>query len=128
MTATRFARGVAFLGVAFWLVTGAWAFFAPQNFFENVGTFEPYNEHFIHDLGAFSLGLGAVLVLALLGVPALATALGGGAVAAVFHELAHIIDSDKGGRDTDPIGLGIVAVLTLAAAAAAWPKGADNRS
>lgn len=122
MTAQRFARGVAVLGVGFWLMTGIWAFFAPRSFFENLGTFEPYNEHFIHDLGAFSLGLGVVLILGLMRLPGLAAALGGAAVAALFHEIAHIIDSDKGGRDTDPIGLGVVAVLTIAAAAAAWPK------
>lgn len=122
MTAERFARIVAVISAVFWLGTGLWAFFAPQTFFENVATFEPYNEHFIHDLGAFSLGLGAVFVLALLRLPSLATALGGGAVAALFHEFAHIIDSDKGGKETDPIGLGIFAVLAIAAAAAAWPK------
>lgn len=125
MNAQRFARGVAVLGAVFWLGSGVYAFFAPKSFFDNLGTFPPYNEHFIHDVGAFSIGLGAVLVIALLRLPALAAALGGTAVGAVFHELAHIIDSDQGGRDTDPIGLGLIAVLTIAAAAAAWPKPAD---
>lgn len=128
MTADRFARAVAVLGVAFWLVTGFWAFFAPKSFFENVATFEPYNEHFLHDLGAFSLGLGVALLLPLV-VPrltALAVVLTAGAAAAVLHEIAHIIDSDLGGRDTDPVGLGFVAVLAVAAALAAWPRGAGR--
>lgn len=124
MTAALFARIVAVLGAAFWFVTGIWAFAAPKNFYEKVATFEPYNEHFLHDIGAFSLGLGTALLLPLI-VPrltALAVVLTAGAVAAVFHELAHVIDSDLGGRDTDPVALGFIALLAVAAAVSAWPR------
>jgi hypothetical protein len=31
---------------------------APQFFFDNIGTFAPYNRHYIGDLGAFTLPLG----------------------------------------------------------------------
>jgi hypothetical protein len=30
----------------------------PHSFYDNVATFEPYNRHFLHDIGAFTIGLG----------------------------------------------------------------------
>ncbi len=123
MTGVRFARVVAMIGVVFWVVIGLWAFFAPRSFVDNVGTFEPYNEHYVHDAGAFALGIGVTLILALANLPALTTALTGSAVAAGLHEIAHFLDKDLGGKDTDPITLGIFAILTIAAAASAWPRG-----
>ena len=50
--------GATFVGL------GLWAFAAPQSFFNTTATFEPYNEHFLHDIGSFMLGLGATLLLA----------------------------------------------------------------
>lgn len=124
MTANRFARIVAALGVAFWLFSGLWAFLSPQSFFDNLATFEPYNEHFLHDLGAFSIGIGVALLLPLVlpRLSALAVVLSASAVAALLHVLAHAIDNDLGGKDTDIPGLGFFALLAVAAAFAAWPK------
>jgi multicomponent Na+:H+ antiporter subunit D len=50
---------------------------APTSFFEQAATFEPYNAHFIRDLGAFQIGLGAVLLLAAFSRDALLVALAG---------------------------------------------------
>jgi hypothetical protein len=36
----------------------------PRSFFTALAAFEPYNQHFIQDIGAFQIGLGAVLLLA----------------------------------------------------------------
>ena len=107
--ATLAAVAVANLGL------GAWAFFAPRSFFENVGEFPPYNEHFIHDIGSFLSGLGATAALALLWRDGISVALGGNAVAAVVHWIAHVIDRDLGGRATDPYGLGLVALIIVLA-------------
>lgn len=38
--------------------------FTPTWFFENVGNFPPFNRHYMGDTGAFLLGLGLVLALA----------------------------------------------------------------
>jgi uncharacterized integral membrane protein/uncharacterized protein YjeT (DUF2065 family) len=74
----RFARMVA-IGVGLVFVgAGLWAFLAPRSFFENAALFEPYNEHLIRDIGAFQLGLGAVLLLAAWVRDALLAALSGG--------------------------------------------------
>ena len=54
----RFARVAAWAVAFFWLGSGLWAFLAPQSFFNQLATFPPYNEHLLHDIGAFSIGLG----------------------------------------------------------------------
>src|SRR5829696_566811 len=102
MTPQRISRVAAWIGAVFWVVVGVWAFLAPQSFYDNIATFEPYNRHFLHDAGAFSLGLGAVLLLALM-TPwdALRVALAGVGVGAVMHVVAHAVDTDLGGKSTD---------------------------
>jgi hypothetical protein len=115
----KFARYVAVAAGLFLIVLGAWAFFGPQSFFDRLATFRPYNRHLIHDVGAFQIGLGATLLIALAWKDALATALAGVGIGAAFHAISHWIDKDLGGRDSDPYGLTIVAVLILAAAFAA---------
>jgi hypothetical protein len=56
----------AFRGGAFFLFAGVWAMTAPSSFFEQSARFSPItaNRHFIQDIGAFQIGLGAVLLLA----------------------------------------------------------------
>jgi len=46
------------------VVFGVWAMADPRSFFEVLARFEPYNQHFLQDIGAFQVGLGAVLLLA----------------------------------------------------------------
>lgn len=99
----------------FTLALGIWALVGPQSFYDEIATFEPYNKHFLHDVGAFQIGLGAALVFAVIWRgDALLAALGGGAAGATTHEIAHIIDEDLGGRASDPYSLGLFAVVLLA--------------
>ena len=114
----QFARVVA-IGVGFVFAgAGLWAFLAPRSFFENAAMFEPYNAHFIRDIGAFQLGLGAVLLLAAWLRDALLAALTGVAVGAVAHLAAHVIDRDLGGDPTVDIpAFTVIAILLIAAAA-----------
>lgn len=112
----RFARAAAWLVGFFWLGSGLWSFFAPQSFFDQLATFPPYNEHLLHDIGAFSIGLGAVIVFALLRMSALRSALLGVGVGSLFHVASHVIDYDQKPDPMDVVGLSLVAVLTLAAA------------
>ena len=99
----------------FTLVTGVWALVAPVSFFDNIGHFEPYNRHFLHDVGAFQIGLGAAALFALVwrGDAVLAV-LGGLAAGATAHEIAHIADAGIGGRDSDPYTLGLIAAVLVA--------------
>jgi len=99
---------------------GLWALFDAPSFFEMVATYPPYNHHLLHDIGAFSLGLGAVLLLALVWRDALLVALAGVGVGATAHALAHWADRHLGGSPLDPPLLSVLAVLVIVGAVARW--------
>jgi hypothetical protein len=65
MIAPRLPRIVGWAGVVYALGSGASAFAAFRSFYDNIATFQPYNRHFLHDIGAFTIGLGAVMLFAL---------------------------------------------------------------
>jgi uncharacterized membrane protein len=108
-----FAKAVAALAAVLYLAGGLWAFFAPESFYENIATYPPFNEHFVHDIGAFLLGIGAGALAGLLLSNALAAGLAGVAVASLMHAVSHVVDHDHGGRSTDPWLMGALGVLSL---------------
>jgi hypothetical protein len=87
-----------------------------RSFYDSVATFPPYNSHLIHDLGAFLAGLGAALLAGMRVTRAITVALVANAVAAVLHEISHVVDRDLGGKSSDPVTLGVVAVVFVAVA------------
>lgn len=101
---------------AFLLALGLWALVSPSTFYEQLATFPPYNEHLFHDIGAFQAGLGAVLLLALWQRDALGITLLGVGVGNVLHFVSHVVDRDLGGRPSDPLLIGLLALVTVAAA------------
>lgn len=106
------------LGAGFFLVFGLWAFLDPRSFFDQFAHFEPYNAHFLHDVGAFQVGIGTTLAIALWRrTDAILAALAGAGIGAAFHVATHIRDHDLGGSVSDTVGLAVVAVLLLAGAA-----------
>ena len=109
----RLARAIAFLGGVFFVALGVWAFADPRSFYDNLAKFPPYNEHLFHDAGAFQIGIGATLLLALRWKDGLAVALGGGSVLAIAHAVSHFMDKDLGGKDTDPWFLSFIAALLV---------------
>jgi hypothetical protein len=118
MTQRTVVTAIAIVAALFFIGPGLWAFFDPQGFYDNLATFEPYNEHLIHDIGAFQIGIGAALAAALWKrSDAVFAALAGGAIGSGFHTIAHAMDHDLGGKDTDVFVFGLA---TLAMAAAAW--------
>jgi len=123
----RWAGGV---GAAVFLVFGLWAFADPESFFEEVATFEPYNQHFIQDIGAFQIGLGAVLLLAVLvpGQDALAVGLLGTGAGSAVHVVSHIIGNDLGGRPESDIPIFIALTLVLLVPGALRWRAAGRRS
>jgi hypothetical protein len=104
---------VVAVAAAFMLIAGVWAFVWPMSFAAAVQF--PYHLHFLHDLGAFQIGIGASLLCALRWREAIAVALAGFVVATAVHAVSHFIDRNLGGRPTDWLAL---TVLTLIAAAA----------
>ena len=117
----RYVTTVTALAAIFLVGTGAWAFVAPTSFYDAIATFPPYNVHFIHDIGAFLLGIGVALASALLWRDALFVVLLGGTVAASLHWLSHVLDHDRGGAASDPWTLGGFALLLVVALVLRFP-------
>ena len=122
MSAMRTARAGAWAVGLFWLGSGAWAFLAPRSFYDRAAPFPPYNVHFVHDIGAFMVGLGAVILCALLLTGGtLRVVLTGTGLGAVVHLLSHLADYEIRDTPADLVLPALVAVVTLAAAFAASP-------
>ena len=107
--------GSVILGALVFLIPGAWSFLWPESFHRTIATFDPFNLHLFHDLGAFQLGIGVALLGALFWRDALTVALLGGFAGAAVHFVSHVMDRDLGGRASDPVTLGILAAILLAA-------------
>ncbi|MEX0682246.1 MAG: hypothetical protein WD904_06155 [Dehalococcoidia bacterium] len=100
----------------FTLALGIWAIVDTTSFYDNIAEFPPYNRHFLHDVGAFQIAVGAGLLFALIWQgDAVLAALGGAAVGGTAHWIAHVVDEDLGGRSSDPYALGVVALLLAVA-------------
>jgi PPOX class probable F420-dependent enzyme len=108
-----FVALVVLLSGTFMLVAGVWALCWPRDFAEAV-RFD-YSEHFLHDAGAFQIGLGLGLLLALVWRDALATVLAAFLVSNTLHAFNHAIDLDIGGRDSDPWFIGVLSALVAVA-------------
>ncbi|UGY90817.1 PPOX class F420-dependent oxidoreductase [Streptomyces gobiensis] len=90
---------------------GLWSLLWPRSFATAVQF--PYHEHFLHDIGAFQLGLATTLLLACIWYDALATALTGFLLGNTIHTINHAVDLDHGGQNWH------IAALALASAAVA---------
>ena len=101
-----------FISGLFMLALGIWAFFAPASFADFVAF--SYNRHLLHDVGAFQIGLGAAVLLALLWADGVMVVLAGYVVGTGFHLASHIIDRHIGGHGYDPLVLGFLIVIGLA--------------
>lgn len=102
----------------------------PEGFFQSVANFDPYNQHFIQDIGSFQIGLGSILLLSatLSRADALAIALMAVGVGSAAHTISHVIGIDLGGTPgTDlPLFL-VVTVLLLIAGWIRWRETAYER-
>ena len=118
-----FPRAIGVVGGLAFLAFGVWAMVGPESFFAAVAAFEPYNQHFLQDIGAFQIGLGAVLLLAAIPAQADALVVGllGVGVGAAAHGISHVVGRDLGGTpEVDiPLFAGL-AVLLLAAGLMRW--------
>lgn len=108
-----YVTGVTLLAAISAVVAGVWALAAPRSFSDAVDF--PYHEHFLHDLGAFQLGIGATLLLALIWRDALATALAGFLVGNTVHAVNHAVDLHLGGHAGDAWALAAMSLATAVA-------------
>lgn len=107
-TLSRFVVIVAVVAGLATLVAGGWAFTSPASFARAVAF--PEHEHFLHDVGAFQVGLGLLLLLGVVWGDALGTALAASLAANVLHTASHVIDSDLGGAAWQTWSLAAVSV------------------
>ncbi len=119
-----YPRVVAAAGGAFFAIAGLWAMVAPESFFDSLATFEPYNQHLIQDIGAFQVGLGAVLLLAALArADALATGLLGVGAGSAAHVVSHAMGHDLGGQPAIDIPFfSILTVVLVTAGVLQWSR------
>ncbi|OBK33987.1 PPOX class F420-dependent enzyme [Mycobacterium sp. 1245111.1] len=92
---------------------GVWCLIDPRSFARVVAF--PAHEHFVHDVGAFQVGLGIMLLLALIWSDAMATVLVGYIVANTVHTANHVVDLDLGGSALQAWALGAASVLLIVA-------------
>ena len=119
------ARAIAGVGGASILGAGLWAMVGPQSFYDSVATFDPYNQHLIQDIGAFQIGLGAVLLLAVFLRPpdALVVALLGTGAGSAAHVGSHLIGRELGGNPSVDIpAFTVLAALLLGAGLARFSQ------
>lgn len=111
----RFPIVAAAIGSIAFLLAGVWAMAAPESFFEQLARFEPYNQHFIQDIGAFQIGLGIVLLIAAIRprTDGLTVALLGAGSGAAAHAVSHLIGRDLGGKPATDIPFFIAIALLL---------------
>lgn len=118
-SAVAVVAGVMFSGF------GLWAMASPSSFFEQLAAFEPYNQHFLQDIGAFQIGIGAMLLAARFMPDGLTAALLGSAVGAGAHTTSHFLGADLGG--TPIVDIPTFSVITLLLAAAAVVRWREAR-
>lgn len=112
---SRFITFVAVILALGMVGIGVWGMLAPASFAEF--TAFPANDHFVHDIGAFQIGIGATLLLALYWKDALAVALAGFLIGNTLHVINHAGDLGLGGHARD---IWLLALLSVLAAAALW--------
>lgn len=71
---------------------GAALLVAPRWFFNTLGTFPPFNQHFLGDGGAFLFPIGLGLLLAVRDPHRHALLIGVGALAGCLHTINHLYD------------------------------------
>ena len=117
-----FPKLVAAVAGLMFLTLGVWAMANPSSFYESIALFDPYNPHFIQNLGAFQIGLGATLALAAFFTSdALAAGLVGVGLGATAHVVSHLMSLDTGGKPLLDVSGGILlALLLLVAGVVRW--------
>jgi hypothetical protein len=93
---------------------GCWAFLAPHAFAEFIA-YPPFNEHLIHDAGAFQIGIGVATLVAMAWSDAVLVALSGFVVASGLHTVSHVMDRQVGGHAADAPALGLLTLVGLVA-------------
>ena len=97
------------------ILTGLFAAIDPRGFYDAIGPFAPYNEHYVRDAAAAMVGsLGVAMAIAVFKRPWRVGVLGYAVLHSLFHAINHLVDIG----DADPESVGVVDFVMLAAATA----------
>ncbi len=100
------------------LAVGVWALIWPDSFSEFVNF--PPHRHFLHDVGAFQIGIGVTLLLATIWGDPIMVALAGYVVGGAVHTVAHAVDAHLGGSTVQTWSIGLLSLLAAVALVARW--------
>ena len=95
------------------IALGAWMVLAPHSFFDALGAFGTYNEHYVRDAATFTLALGIVALLAVSRPAWWPAALALGTAQFGLHAVNHVVDAGK----ADKLATGVFDAVSLAAVA-----------
>ena len=98
------------------LAQGALMVVGPHTFYDLVGPFGAYNDHYIRDVSTFYLALGVVMLVAATRRSWRAPVLAFAALQVGLHTINHIVDVG----DADPVGVGLFDAVSLAALTALY--------
>lgn len=93
MTTRPWARAAVFVAGLFYALAALLMFAAPAWFYENIGHFPPYNRHYIGDVAAFTLPLGAGLMWAARDSGGYRLLVAVGLAASALHVGNHVVDA-----------------------------------
>jgi hypothetical protein len=99
---------------SFMLIFGAWSLLFPRSFDAFID-FPPYNEHLLHDVGAFQIGIGISVLLSLMWSDSIGVALVAFVVAGTIHSINHALDRHLDGHPLDQWELAGLVLVALAA-------------
>lgn len=108
----RFVTAVTLVAAASMLGIGTWCRVDPVGFAEWANW--PDHEHFLHDAGVFQIGIGLMMIAALVWRDVLAVVLGGFVVTNTMHAFNHAVD-EGGGHASDVWQLLVFSVFAAAA-------------
>lgn len=115
----RIIQGIVALAGAFYVFAGAALLFAPFWFFQTLGNFGPFNQHYEGDVGAFLLPLGLGLLVAAYQPTKHYLLLWVGAIASLAHACNHLY-ADLIGQPSLAHLLNETLLLFVLAAALLW--------
>jgi hypothetical protein len=96
------------------ILTGLFAAVDPEGFYDALGPFGAYNDHYIRDAAAAMQGsLGVAMAVAVFRRSWRVGVLGYAVLHFLFHSVNHLVDIG----DADPESVGVIDFVTLAAGA-----------
>jgi hypothetical protein len=128
----RALKAVLVVVAAYHVVTGALALVAPDRFFDLIGHYGIENSHYVGDVGAFMLGFGVAVAIAVVRPGWRAPLLWLGALWYGFHAINHAFDTGearsegRGWSDTVLIALGALLSAWLARVSEQLNRASDS--